>query len=120
MSTPPICPVCHQPITTGGVFLHEAPHLLLCDNCGINFWTCFTCKYGEKCAFQDNPAHLPQFVLQTVQQGNMVIQQQIMNPALVNSTCKAGCKCWNTEAQTCLKLTIHACEQHELDEVYGE
>ena len=120
MKYTPICPICHKPITQGGVFLHEAPHLLLCDSCGIRFWTCISCEHGETCAFRDNPQGLPPVIMQTVRQGNMLIQQQVMNPELVNHTCKAGCKCWNTETETCCKQTINACENHQLASIYQE
>lgn len=120
MKYTPICPICHQPIMQGGVFLHEAPYLLLCDSCGIRFWTCISCEFAQKCAFQENPDHLPPVVMQTVRQGGMIIQQQVMNPNLVNETCRAGCRCWNAEAQVCMKQALMTCENHHLASIYQQ
>lgn len=121
MKYPPICPMCGQPIQQGGVFLHEAPHLLLCDNCGLNFWTCLSCKFSEKkCEFLANPNHLPPIITKTIRQGNMILQQQMMNPDLINETCKAGCRCWNAETETCLKQALHSCDRHELAAIYQQ
>ena len=116
----PICPLCGQPITSGGVYLNEYPYLFLCNDCGVRFWTCISCKHGKTCALQENPHNLPPVVLKTFQQGNMVIQQQVINPDLVNETCRAGCRCWNEETHTCLKMALHACELHELAPIFDE
>ena len=120
MNYTPTCPICGQPIQQGGIFLHEAPYLLLCNNCGPQFWTCFSCAFNEKCEFQANPNNLPPVVMKTIQRGNMVVQQQVINPDLINETCKAGCRCWNVETETCLKQVLNSCDQHELATIYQQ
>ena len=114
----PTCQVCGNPVPQGGTFQQSPPYLFLCDQCASQFWTCFSCTHGEKCGFQENPDGILQVVMQTVRQGNMVLQQQVMNPELVARTCQAGCHCYIDG--NCLKHTLGSCERYELAASYVE
>lgn len=67
----------------------------VCPECCKAFGTCRTCEYGVgNCEFETNPSTLPKVVQKEFRQGNMVSITQVRNPARIDITCKAGCKCW--------------------------
>lgn len=106
------CPVCGRQFDTGGIIQLDEPHYLLCDNCGVQFYTCFSCANARKCAFQENPNHLPPVINKVVQQGNMRMQTQAPNPDLIAETCQAGCPCWFDQ---CCKTNGASCVNYALD-----
>lgn len=110
-----ICPICKRQIDKGGIYLNEAPHLLLCEDCGTHFWTCATCDISRRCLVQENSKHIQPYIMQTVQQGNMIIQQQIPNPELTKQYCEEdGCQCWHSDSKTCCRQQIGVCVNHKL------
>lgn len=70
----------------------------VCDQCCSLFGTCRTCiQANGGCDFETNPSTLPKVVQKEIRQGNMISRMQVRNPARIDITCKAGCKCWNEE-----------------------
>ena len=113
------------------------PQVLKCDICGqvlhpnntillksdndiwlLVHYTCYD-QYIGKCASCNNAScalatdhTLPQYVTQIVQQGNMRLQKQVLNPALVDKHCKTGCACWHNNR--CEKTNSQSCENYKL------
>ena len=58
---------------------------------------CLTCIHSY-CAFQqDTNCQEPPMVMRQMRQGNMIVQQQVMNPKRVEATCRQGCPCFNED-----------------------
>jgi hypothetical protein len=108
------CPLCGRAFESGGIYLNEAPHLLLCNECGTRFWTCATCDTSRRCLVQENPKHIQPVIFQTIQQGNMVIQQQVPNPELTKQYCEVECQCWHSDSKTCCRQQLSVCVNHKL------
>ena len=111
------CKICGKNIDANAVFQYQEPYYTLCPECARNFYTCLSCAQGLICKFKENPDHLQPVIVQTIRQGNMIVQQQTINPELVARTCKAGCKCWHEESKTCLRQ-CGVCIQYELAPEY--
>jgi hypothetical protein len=69
---------------------------LLCPNCVKRQGTCAACIRVQDCRFQTDPSPIPPVIMQTRQEGNVFIQEQIRNPEREAITCKL-CECWNGE-----------------------
>ena len=113
---------CKNPITTANLFTCDIcgrqylPHQatveahtgkVICPNCAQFMMACGSCKFSEGCAFDTDPSPIPKVVMQTIQQGNMRIQQQVRNPAREEITCKK-CKCYNEEFH-CMRTYLSRC-----------
>lgn len=94
------CEICGKHMGSESAIVDSETAKLICDNCATETGTCKTCKHTE-CKLKNNDLGLPIYVMETIRQGNMVMQQQVINPELIEKTCKAGCKCWFNE--TCCK-----------------
>ena len=99
------CDVCHDLALPLLCFPAEGGYHFLCKSCFEAFSTC------RFCAFEADTT-LPKQVMQTVRQGNMVMQTQVRNPELVNKTCKAGCKCYDQAGQYCRREDNY-CVEHD-------
>ena len=77
-------------------YISETEVRIMCRNCYSLFYTCAACQYGN-CAFETYQGPLPLYIMQTIQHGNMVAQQQVPNPEVVKATCMAGCKCYEED-----------------------
>ena len=101
-----ICRFCQKPLLPINSILiaDNDKYIQICQSCYQQFYhTCHTCEYNEKCGFQLDTSGKPKIVMQTIQQGPMVMQQQVKNPELVNQYCP-NCQCYcSTENIGCLK-----------------
>ena len=68
----------------------------VCSRCNSLRGTCGRCAYGDDCAFFQEEDGLPQMVMKTIQQGIMIVQQQVPNPERIEKYCKV-CNCWDDE-----------------------
>lgn len=106
------CEYCNKPLVTK---LHVIPtksvNHVLCPECSSLINTCQFCKSGNKCDFETNPSNIPKIINQKTRQGNMVMTTQVRNPARVDITCKAGCKCYSEEYGCCKEF--NNCERIE-------
>lgn len=68
----------------------------VCSRCSFLRGTCGRCTYGDDCAFFQVEDGLPQMVMKTIQQGIMIVQQQVPNPERIEKYCKV-CNCWDDE-----------------------
>ena len=71
---------------------------LLCEGCISKFGTCATCVKNRGCAFHQNPAPIPKFVMQKTRQetdmGYIEQIQQVVNPQRAKAFCVEGeCGC---------------------------
>lgn len=68
----------------------------ICPQCA-NAPLCRNCIQSY-CAFQqDINCKEPLMVMRQMRQGNMIVQQQVMNPKRVEATCRQGCPCFNED-----------------------
>ena len=79
---------------------------IICGNCAKLLGTCATCKNAQICEFRNNSDPMPQVVMQTVRQGNMIMQTQVKNPDRIAKFCPS-CSCFSSE-HGCLK-EVGAC-----------
>ena len=105
------CDLCHDLAIPLLCFPTEGRYYFLCQSCFRSLSTCRMCASGKHCAFEADTT-LPKQVMQTVRQGNMVMQTQVRNPELVNKTCKAGCKCYDNAGQYCRREDGY-CIEHD-------
>lgn len=97
-----LCELCGRPLFSPFSYLYENEKIIkVCGSCFSRRNTCGLCTNTQTCDFQSNPIGLPQMVEQTIQKGNMIIQQSIPNPERIEATCKANCACWNHEMNCC-------------------
>lgn len=106
-----ICDLCNKIVTSTLCFPAEGGYHFICQDCFRSLSTCCMCASGKHCAFEADTT-LPKLVMQTVRQGNMVMQTQVRNPELVNKTCKAGCKCYDEAGQYCRRADDY-CVEHD-------
>lgn len=104
------CEICGNPTTiaTSAILLEDEQNHILCAKCSKELGYCSTCAQSLTCDFETNPSPLPKVVMQTTRSGNMVTQQQIMNPERIKITCH-NCTCWNKEEEYCYRITIGNC-----------
>ena len=91
------CVICGKPMTNMNCVrdvLPDGDYRLIHYACAKKLNTCSTCVHGQICEFNTNPDPMPKVVVETVRQGNMVIQQQVRNPSRVEKFC-AACPCFN-------------------------
>ena len=93
------CNYCGNPAST---VVDAATLCCACVRCAQYFNTCTMCIHARECDFETNPSPLPKQVQQTTQQGPMVVQQIIKNPARIDISCRNGCPCFSEELG-CLK-----------------
>ena len=104
------CEYCNKPLVTK---LHIIPtktvNHVLCPECSSITGTCQFCLDGNKCDFETNPSNIPKMINQQIRQGNMIMTTQVRNPARIDITCKAGCKCYKEEIGCCKEF--NNCDQ---------
>lgn len=106
-----ICEICQRPILMHLTFMQDVDGQFhtVCRNCGtmLNI-SCIGCeRMMEDCAFiSDNT--LPKMVVKQVQRGNIVMQAQVMNPELIEKTCK---KCVCFEGGRCRRQLDCGCKK---------
>lgn len=102
-----IVPTSNLVIQTG-----EAEPVFLCSNCATG--ACNVCIHAQECRFQtDQSCPEPPFVIQTIQKGPAVIQQQVPNIKRIKITC-LDCPCFSPNSNTfCLKQQNIKCVNHK-------
>ncbi len=100
-NTPTVCATC-QTYILGRAFLHETRngYIEVCERCTRALPTCAGCINGAHCAFEEDPNPMPKVVMQTIRQGNAVMQTQVRNPERVKLFCEK-CSCWDSEDKAC-------------------
>lgn len=86
------CGICGTP-NNDNLYVYEIEneYHYICPNCYTALGTCNTCSHTDDCGLvKDNSK--PTYVFQTVRQGSMTIQSQVLNPELVMKHC-SNCKC---------------------------
>lgn len=104
------CSFCGRKILSSSVVWHKENDewKIYCDSCNKAMHTCTTCKRCGECDFQTNPSTIPQVIRQRVQQGNMIMETDQVNPARIEITCKKNCKCFSEEFG-CMKQNFQFC-----------
>ena len=95
------------------VILLTEPPQIICWNCERQLGRCTACSYMASCGVRNYKGPLPLHVMQTFQNGNMTVQQQVINPQIINSICPS-CGCGNIE--NC--RTGEGCEKYKC--IFGE
>jgi hypothetical protein len=106
-----ICGVCGNPIIEKSIIEMDENGVWheMCWQCA-NAPRCSTCIHSY-CAFQqDTHCPEPPMVMRQTRQGNMIVQQQVMNPKRVEATCRQGCLCFNEDG---LDDGSFCCRQNE-------
>ena len=109
------CELCGGRVFTKNsvIFPEETTHIT-CGQCAGKMGTCATCICVHECAFETDPSPIPPVIQQRIQQGPMTQIISAMNPERIAITCKAGCKCWDSENEVCNKRTAQTCGQYEI------
>lgn len=97
------CDICGQALLGSTYVEYDGegePHQY-CERCHQAFNTCQLCPSFQKCEFKTNPDPMPQVVMKTVRQGNMMMQTQVKNEKRVQKFCPSCC-CWD-ENYGCMK-----------------
>ena len=93
------CAICGRPIYNINLLLdvqEDGSVRYIHLACGKALNTCATCANLQVCEFDTNPDPTPKVVMQTVRQGNMVMQTQVRNPSRVEKFCKE-CSCFSPD-----------------------
>lgn len=93
------CDICGSAFFGVSVITYgEEELLLICNSCAESLGRCPTCIHSNYCAFkEDTNCTLPHSIRETKQQGNMILVQDVPNPARIKATCLATCKCGNAK-----------------------
>lgn len=98
----PECTICHQ--KKEGIYLwydeEYTVYCPICPTCFAKIGTCDTCTYGNICELMTDQSE-PPYVMQTVRQGPMIMQQQVKNPNLIARHCNKCC--CSFDGKTCNK-----------------
>lgn len=85
------CAICGIPEDNLYIYEIETEYHYLCPSCYSKLGNCATCNDINNCSLtKDNSK--PTYVFQTVRQGNMTLQTQVLNPELVMKHCP-NCRC---------------------------
>ena len=70
------------------------------------------CSLAAPCKLTDEnyKPHLPIVVMKRFQQGNMMIQKQVINPDRVKEICIDACECWDGEG--CARRDFGVCAKY--------
>lgn len=101
------CDICGKQYLPRGATVEVHSGKVICPTCAQQMAACGACAHSKICTFETDPSPIPKIVVQTVQQGNMRIQQQVRNPAREEITCK-NCKCYNEEYH-CMRTFLSRC-----------
>lgn len=98
----PECVVCHQKKEGMYLWLDDeyVSFYSICPTCFNKMGTCETCINCNNCDLMNDHSESP-YIMQTVRQGPMIIQQQVKNPNLIARHCNK-CHC-SFDGETCNK-----------------
>lgn len=110
----PVCAICGQEMLKENSTLDfkNGEYLrIICQKCNELLSACTLCRYGQKCAYDDDPSPIPKLIQKQVKQGPMISVTQEINPARIAITCMKGCLCYDPE-NGCLRQynTCGKCE----------
>ena len=88
------CDICGQPVFITNGAIDAETNNIFHIHCAKMLYTCQTCSLANVCEFETNPDPMPKVVMQTIRQGNMVMQTQIRNPSRIEKFCK-NCECFS-------------------------
>ena len=102
-----IIPASNLVIQTG-----EAGPALLCFDCATG--ACNVCIHAQECRFQtDQSCPEPPFIVETVRQGNAIMQRQVPNIKRIKITC-SDCPCYSPDSDAfCSKQQNIKCVNHK-------
>lgn len=107
------CEICGNLVPNDRLYLtlvDDDKYLYAHHQCIKAYGHCETCANASLCAFQTSAIEIPPVVVQTIHQGNAVIQQQVKNPARIAETCAKGCSCYIDEK--CRKESGNTCDNY--------
>ena len=114
-----VCDVCGRAII-GKIILEEKDGTWkkMCPACDAAP-LCKHCVHSY-CAFEkDTHCPEPPTIIRQTRQGNMIVQQQVINPKRIEATCRQGCLCFNEEGLNdglfCMKMLGCGCNKHEMN-----
>jgi hypothetical protein len=88
------CQICRSVMVEPGFIIDTGDKILhYCSRCHQLLNTCQLCSKAGVCEFETNPDPMPKVVMQTVRQGNMVMQTQAKNEERIKKFCHS-CHCW--------------------------
>ena len=98
---------------------HTEEQLLLCPSCSSQLHTCRGCAVRADCQLELNPYGLQPFIIKTVTQGNMVMQQQVINPEMIKTYCtECNCHMDCDNEIICMRAACGMCCNWELHKDY--
>ena len=110
------CESCGQ-LLTNNEFLIESNNIFhtVCQNCATSN-KCGLCANSNQCAFQtDRSCSEPPMIMEQRRQGNMIVQQQVINMKRVQITCTT-CPCFRSEGLSdgdfCWRQLNCSCSNH--------
>ena len=108
------CAYCGQLFIPPGLIesLDDGSFIEFCYECQEKFGTCAMCDKIAPCRLQDPnyKPHIPMAIMKRFQQGNMMIQKQVINPDRVEEICIAECECWDGEG--CARQDFGCCTKY--------
>lgn len=98
-----ICCICKKEVDNNYLIdMTFGKPLFICPNCYNVLDTCVACQLNNDCEFENSTqCQEPLYVMKTMRQGPMTVQQQVKNPERVHQTCELTCKCYNHEEKYC-------------------
>lgn len=106
------CDVCKQVKSVIFIEASDKDNIrYICEDCSSSFGTCGTCCNLNNCDFHKDRT-TPDFIMKQVQQGNMVLQTQVLNPDKIAIYC-SKCTCWNSEEKYCFKQEFGMCKEYK-------
>lgn len=109
------CNICGNPIPKAEDAVIEVRNgkgiRIICPTCIHLMGTCARCVEGPNCVFETSPLNIPKVVSQQIKQGQMIMVQQVKNPARIKETCMKGCCCW--DGNDCLKQEGSSCKNYK-------
>lgn len=104
-SNPSRCEICGQVILKEQTIIHidnlGGPIHITCEKCAARVSSCAGCKNAQACRFDTDPSPLPKIIQQRVQQGSVIMMNQVKNPDRIAITCEEGCPCWDFNERAC-------------------
>ena len=88
------CDICHRYFKPQEIVLSD--NIITCRKCATLLGRCESCKYFVNCGLRNYQGTKPLYVMQAVQNGNMTIRQQVLNPEVVSEIC-SKCECGDRE-----------------------
>ena len=110
--SPYICEICKAHLPKEAVCWEKGTNSyhIVCSQCSSTMGKCNNCANSSICRFQqDNTIAAPLYVTQTIQQGPMITQQQVKNPARIQQTC-INCPCYISDE--CQRSNNGSCEKY--------